>query len=468
VGVRLPRLEALLGVRSVPEDLDAGVLARLVETATPEDADLDFKRAPWPSGPAGAIALATDVAAFANTNGGLLLVGVEEEQTFATRLVPLPYDENAERGWRDVLAGRLAPPAAVVVRHVPVGEGGGVWAVAVPRSRDAPHAVRLYGLPRPEERKTEHSLLYPARDGTGTRWMTEAEVRGRYRDRFAAQRADEDRLLALLDRTASGLARWPGHADDGQWPSWPAAYVLVASVPTLPGDEPLDRFSADRAQAWLREWRQSAPAVTSGIGDGSFVVRRNRVVASGVLPGGRTRVDAAEHAALHTDGAGLTALFVSFPIRDWDRYPGATADDVFVGPLTVEQQLLAAVSLLAGHALRVRAGGDVLLAAQIVLPQAEGPTARGMVAIETEPFPRLLGGADRITGTTPAFTAVPVADLARGPGQVAAAAVLAGELLSDFGVAGTTGVHDDGTVTALSSLRGLAAWAGQHGVTARQ
>ncbi len=242
MGVRLPRLEALLGVRSVPGDLDAGVLARLVEAAITEDADLDFKRAPWPSGLAGAIALATDVAAFANTAGGLLLVGVEEEQTVAT-----------------------------------------------------------------------------------------------------------------------------------------------------------------------------------GLGS-----------------------------------------------AHWDRYPGATADDVLVGPLTVEQQILAAVSLLAGHALRVHAGGDVLLAAQIVLPQAEGPTARGMVAIETEPHTRLLGGADRITGTTPALTAVPVADMARGPGQVAAAAVLAGELLSDFGVAGTTGVHDDGTVTVLPSLRGLAAWAGQHGVTARQ
>jgi len=467
VGVRLPRLGALLGVRSIPEDLDAGVLARLVEAAITEDADLDFKRAPWPSGPAGAIALATDVAAFANTAGGLLLVGVEEEHTGATGLAPLPHDENVERGWREILAGRLAPPAAVVIRHVRVGEDGGVWAVAVPRSRDAPHAVRLHGLPRPEERKTEHSLLYPARDGTGIRWMTEAEVSRRYRDRFKAQRVDEERLLALLDRTASGLGQWAGQADKGQWPSWHAAYVLVASVPTLPGDEPLDRFSANRAQAWLREWRQSAPPIDSEIGDGSVVVRRNRVVASGVLPGGRTRVDAAEHAALHTDGAGLTALFVSFPIPDWGRYPGATADDVLVGPLNVEQQVLAAVSLLAGHALRVRAGGDVLLAAQIVLPQVEGPTAQGLVAIETEPFPRLLGGADRITGTTPALTAVPVADLARGPGQVAAAAVLAGELLSDFGVAGTTGVHDDGTVTVLPSLRGLAAWAGQHGVTAR-
>lgn len=463
--VRLPRVEVLLGVRDLPAHLDAEVLRRVVADRLGEDADLDFKAVPWQPGPEGNVELAKDVLAFANAGGGLLLVGVSETRGHASALVPQPADETVQRGWREVLADRAAPLLGdVEIAHVPTEpDGTGVWVVAVPRSRDGPHAVRMRGVARTEEGKAGHALLYPVRDGIATRYLTEQEVASRYRQRFAGQRADEDRLRALVEQTTAGFVPYAGRA--GQWPSWHAAYLVVSLVPTLPGEEEaLDGQAVARGEQRVRSWRdQGWPALRTAIGEGTNTVQRRRVVLSGVLPGGSAaRPTATEHAALHVDGAAVAALFAATPVHDRSYYREVDDDDVLVGPRTVEYELLAALGLLADHAAATRAGGEALLAAQLVLPQpdrSEDQTGLRMIAIDEDQHSGVVYGTQRVTTQPPTLAVAPLADVLTGPGLVTAAARLASDLLSDFGVPQTSILHADGTVTARP---------GQHGQALRQ
>lgn len=83
-----PRLRPLIGA-----DLDA-LNADAVQNIIgfPEDFDLEFKRAPHEGNDAGRKELAYDIAQFANSNGGLLVVGIEEDRGNATGFVPVTLD----------------------------------------------------------------------------------------------------------------------------------------------------------------------------------------------------------------------------------------------------------------------------------------------------------------------------------------------------------------------------------------
>lgn len=296
--------------------------------------------------------------AFANSGGGLLLVGVVETGGHAHDLVPRPADETDQRGWREVLAHRVAPLLGdVEIRHVPTGpDGRGVWVVAVPRSRDGPHAVRLHGVARTEEGKAGHGLLYPVRDGIATRYLTERRSPPGIGNRSPGSTPTRTGSSPSWTTPPPACSPTPGWTS--QYPSWQAAYLVVALVPTLPGEDTLDGRAVARAQQRVLSWRGGGwPGLESGIGGGTNTVQRRRVVLSGLLPGGSpTRPTGTEHAALRADGSAVAALFAATPVHDRSYYRGIDDDDVLVGGLTVEYELLAALGLLAGHASGTRAG----------------------------------------------------------------------------------------------------------------
>jgi hypothetical protein len=77
VALRSARLEALLG--SSLELVQHAELMTLVSNQVPEAFDLDFKSEMYGSSDREKRDAATDVAALANTAGGLLVLGIEED-----------------------------------------------------------------------------------------------------------------------------------------------------------------------------------------------------------------------------------------------------------------------------------------------------------------------------------------------------------------------------------------------------
>lgn len=110
-------------------DLDASEIRRLV--ARGEGKGLELKE-----GLPRDVKLARSLCAFANTRGGILLVGVTDKGGF--KGAPRPRDSMARL--RAVAAEHLDPPLEVQVGSLRVGEVALVWC-SVPLSPTRPHAV---------------------------------------------------------------------------------------------------------------------------------------------------------------------------------------------------------------------------------------------------------------------------------------------------------------------------------------
>jgi hypothetical protein len=110
-------------------DLDEGEIRRLV--ARGEGKELELKE-----GLPRDVKLARSLCAFANTRGGIVLVGVTDKGGF--RGAPRPRESMARL--RSVAAEHLEPPLAVQVGSARVGEVAVVWC-SVPLSPTRPHAV---------------------------------------------------------------------------------------------------------------------------------------------------------------------------------------------------------------------------------------------------------------------------------------------------------------------------------------
>lgn len=116
-----------------------------------EDQQLEFKGKPprgkdrW-TNPTALAEVAEEVVGFANTDGGLLLLGISEgggHPACAETISPVEgCIEQADRIDR-ALAGIIDPyPAGLKVRPILMDSDRGVIAIRVPPSLDAPHAVR--------------------------------------------------------------------------------------------------------------------------------------------------------------------------------------------------------------------------------------------------------------------------------------------------------------------------------------
>src|SRR6266851_2620965 len=214
VALRSRRLQALLGTPL--DDLQYQHLEALVTNHVSEALDLDFKATLYGNADKDRRALATDVAALANTAGGLLVLGIEEDRQ--ARAVAAPGVAVSDDEVRRVLqvVGSLVVPLPVF-DPLPVpkpGEPGrGFLAVAVPRSPLAPHAVIV-----------NQDLRFPRRNGTTTRYLSEPEVAAAYRERLADAQRQSSRIEEVEREAVVRL-------DASRLP-----WVVVTLVPDLPGD----------------------------------------------------------------------------------------------------------------------------------------------------------------------------------------------------------------------------------------
>lgn len=178
-----------------------------------------------------------DVAAFANSGGGILVYGVKEDQRKATARVDVgEIDENYERTLRRVAVSNIHPPV-FGLDVVPLGEPGNrVLAVVVPPSPEVPHMIyrgEYFGA--------------PIRNHADTEWMGERHLETLYRTRFEQRRSTDTALLELYDEIAAGR--------DTQNRAW---LVIVGQprTPTAvpPLDSPAVRKAAENARDRGRYW----------------------------------------------------------------------------------------------------------------------------------------------------------------------------------------------------------------------
>ena len=182
----------------------------------PEAFDLDFKRELYGNADRDKTALAIDVAALANTAGGLLVLGIEEDSQ--GRAVAAPgvavSDDEITRILQIVGHGVVPLP---VFDPLPVpnpGETGhGFIVIAVARDALAPHAVIV-----------NQNLRYPRRNGTTTRYLSEPEVASAYRERLAGAQRQAARVEEIEVEAVQRL--------DFSGEPW----VVVSLVPDLPGE----------------------------------------------------------------------------------------------------------------------------------------------------------------------------------------------------------------------------------------
>jgi len=383
----------------------------LVSNQVPEAFDLDFKSEMYGASDRDKRDAATDVAALANTAGGLIVAGIEEDgQARAARAPGVALTEADERRIRQIVGSQVAPLPAVDVFRVedPASPGHGFVLIAVARSPLAPHAVLV-----------NEGLRYPRRNGATTRYLSEPEVAAAYWERLAAAGRQADRAREI---EADALGRL-STADDQAW-------VVTSVVPDLAGDLVLDQAALTAARAELVNRRPLI--MPSSLAWGQVSIGPRRLLADGSLNSGRAARWLS--ADLHADGVGVFAAHVlrpaSGPASSGDGAPeprNVVADSVVNG-------VLSGLRFLARHARdRTAAGGNALIRSRLYPVSQQQP-------LELCQYQR--GFIDTV-GTRAITDAAPVPERAApldaladdGPGLVAAAYLLVTDIFQGFGCA---------------------------------
>jgi hypothetical protein len=201
MAIRWSRLHAVLG--ESPADLTFGQIERAIAQQVVEYDDLDWKRA-VPS-KEGADELAKDIAAMANSRGGLIVYGVDEEPgTGAAKVVKSVAADEAELRRIRATALTRIQPGVVIDLEVVTSEDGTqtVLVLQVPASELAPHLVQ-----------NGHQWLgAPYRSGPDTHWMREPDLARAYGERMSRSRSVGAWLAEDLNAVTELL-----NLDRGSW-----------------------------------------------------------------------------------------------------------------------------------------------------------------------------------------------------------------------------------------------------------
>lgn len=245
-------LHAALGETTTRLDFD--LIDRACTSKVPERADLDWKRdlplTPGTTDPHKKIAqqteLAKDIAAMANSGGGMIVYGIAQAPTgdtsAADRIVPVgAVDDATTRAIRQV-AGNLIYPPVTGLQLLPVAPAGdplqGVLVLLIPDSPESPHLVH-------PKQPTEWFGV-PYRHGPDTEWMVERQVASAYRAREERRRSRftdfDERFDAFVAACGGGIG---------------APWIVAVAVPDSPHPRPRDLQHRTADKIIERAW--SAP-----------------------------------------------------------------------------------------------------------------------------------------------------------------------------------------------------------------
>ncbi|MFD4953456.1 helix-turn-helix domain-containing protein [Streptomyces sp. NPDC058451] len=186
------RLHEHLGMPPGPITFD--MVAQAAADRLAESDDLDWKeQLPQPPREGRWNELAKDVAAMANTRGGLIIFGVRDA---TCELVGIDPDEVKIEQYAQWVRNHVQPYLPDLT-FTPLTSPDGATSVLiadVPASGMAPHLV--YGTAARD--KDQQAAVAPYRDRDHTAWMAEHQLERAYRDRFTRAQRAEDELQTLL------------------------------------------------------------------------------------------------------------------------------------------------------------------------------------------------------------------------------------------------------------------------------
>lgn len=181
--------------------------------------------------------LAKDIAAMANSGGGLIVYGVVESETpgvsAAERVEPVgTVDDIVLQQIRQVAGSLIYPPVVGLdlIQLAPADDpAGGVLALVVPDSTAMPHLVH------PENHKTFEYFMAPYRHGPHTERMVEQQLATAYRQRDQAARTRAAQLDQVWEQAITSMKGGP-------------TWVVAVAVPDVPYPRPRE-FSLEQANA---------------------------------------------------------------------------------------------------------------------------------------------------------------------------------------------------------------------------
>lgn len=430
-------LEALLG--ATPSLLTWDNLLGLIEAGVSESEFLDFKRDHYGNGESERRDAAKDVAALANSGGGVLLIGIaEDERGCASELTPVPISDDDLVRHRQLVASFIAPFADFRTHTVtsPEDPALGVVVIEVSASVLAPHSVAV-----------KDALRFPRRNGASTWMLREHEVALAYRDRFAAA---ESRQQSLVGRETEFLRT----LDPGRF------WLVVTAVPDVAETVRLDRTVLE---LWKQKYMQKAACMPwSGMRwDRSGTSYRNVRFDSSIQESTEGRRYAAMD--LFTDGSGVYATEV-WTVRDSfaDRREGI--QPTIVGDEPLASAAIGAVRWLGLHANHLGAQGMLNLRCRVWPISESAPVVLGS---DRGQFPHPFGESS--SSEHVAELSVPVQDVdAEGTALVRAAAQVLHEVGQTLGIIELPQLSASGQVRikywGRNTTGHLRAWCDSHGI----
>ena len=409
VALRSRRLEQVFGAQ-----LDAVAYAQVVALVTnriSESYDLDFKATLYGTSDRAKRDLGSDVAAMANTAGGMVVLGVDDDDQGRAAGAPGITLSDSEYGRiRQIVASQVSPLPLFDVLPVedPQRPGHGFLLLAVPRSVMAPHAVIV-----------NEALRFPRRNGTTTTYLAEPEVAEAYRGRFVGIAS---RLNEAEGVEREFVARLNTEAQ---------VFVVITLVPDASGSCPINAATFEK---FRKGNLHHDPLIIPQSAVWQHVsVRRRRFVADG----SSDSESLASYLAceLRDSGAGAFAAVVGF--RETNLHPpGVEADAVING-------IASGLRFVARHARDKAAAGGLATVRALLWPVS---VSRPVYLFQNRRFPGDRVGRE-VQQPPVADGVFDIDDLAVG-GQplMVATYVLATGLFQEFGIPEAAQITADGTI----------------------
>ncbi|WP_252342188.1 ATP-binding protein [Rhodococcus sp. 14-2483-1-2] len=207
-----------------PGPLTDAMLDEAVGAGAAETDDLDWKSELPPMKGLPQTDFPKDVAAMANSGGGVIVFGVRETQKAATERVDVgELDEAYERSLRSAAITAISPPVFGLNVHR-LGTDLRAVVVEVPASIDGPHLIYKHDY-----------FGAPIRNDSDTVWMKERQIEAMYRARFEERRHATEALDALYSEAAAGRN------------SSERAWLIAVAHPRIPRFR--DRLTREEAKA---------------------------------------------------------------------------------------------------------------------------------------------------------------------------------------------------------------------------
>lgn len=294
--------------------------------------------------------LAKDIAAMANSRGGLIVFGVAEDRPTSEAVDIKSVGEPDDRtlvNIRRVASSRIYPPVLDLQFTWLTDGDQTVLLLQIPQSGESPH------LMHPRNQGNGTWFAAPYRNGPHTEWMTEKMIESAYRDRLL-RRGEREAELNHLHQTLS--AATSGNTN--------RAWVVAVARPESPLSRhprfPLQKASEIFLVAWNSPWRDY-------LGNGSVAAewllesapprrgfrkyRQTALHRVGAAAGGQGQIMAV--AEIHFDGSVGVAL-----TRGGAIHQNEQADQRFMSPLDLDQAVLNLFVLVRQVAQDLQVVGD--------------------------------------------------------------------------------------------------------------